>query len=90
MTKYEHFKNSRRRTSADLKVVFFGHNSAAASRLPDFSEILHGKQFFSQNFPNGTHTGRGVVPLRHLRHVPPPQYCDCGPDWPLLFKVHEI
>ena len=19
-----------------------------------------------------------------------PQYCDCGPDWPLLFKVHEI
>ena len=20
----------------------------------------------------------------------PPQYCDCGPDWPLLFKVHEI
>ena len=31
--------------------------------------------------------GRGVVPLRH---VPPPQYCDCGPDWPLLFKVHEI
>ena len=33
---------------------------------------------------------RGVVPLRHLRHVPPPQYCDCGPDWPLLFKVHEI
>ena len=34
--------------------------------------------------------GRGVVPLRHLRHVPPPQYCDCGPDWPLLFKVHEI
>jgi len=35
-------------------------------------------------------TVRGVVPLRHLRHVPPPQYCDCGPDWPLLFKVHEI
>ena len=33
---------------------------------------------------------RGVVPLRHLRHVPPPQYYDCGPDWPLLFKVHEI
>ena len=29
---------------------------------------------------------RGVVPLRHV----PPQYCDCGPDWPLLFKVHEI
>ena len=22
--------------------------------------------------------------------APPPQYCDCGPDWPLLFKVHEI
>ena len=20
----------------------------------------------------------------------PPQYCDCGPDWPLLLKVHEI
>ena len=19
-----------------------------------------------------------------------PQYCDCGPGWPLLFKVHEI
>ena len=19
-----------------------------------------------------------------------PQYCDCGPDWPLLFKVHVI
>ena len=28
--------------------------------------------------------------IEALRHVPPPQYCDCGPDWPLLFKVHEI
>ena len=28
--------------------------------------------------------------IEALEARPPPQYCDCGPDWPLLFKVHEI
>ena len=54
MTKYEHFKNSRWRTSAVLKVVFFGYNSAAD--CPISVKFCAGKQF-SQNFGIGTNTG---------------------------------
>ena len=33
---------------------------------------------------------RRAIEALEARAPPPPQYCDCGPDWPLLFKVHEI
>jgi len=34
------------------------------------------------------HRRRAIEALE--ARAPTPQYCDCGPDWPLLFKVHEI
>ena len=36
----------------------------------------------------GYHQRRRAIEALEARA--PPQYCDCGPDWPLLFKVHEI
>jgi len=38
---------------------------------------LNAKYYGSFNSIRSVVVGRGVVPLRHLRHVPP-QYCDCG------------
>ena len=66
-------------------VVMIGVVGAATNALVLYA-LVASKQFKKHLLI----INRGVVPLRHLRHVPPPQYCDCGPDWPLLFKVHEI
>jgi len=55
VTKYETFKDSRRRMAAILKIVFFAITKQR-SRLPDFSEILRGEAVFLQNFGNETDT----------------------------------
>jgi len=54
MAKYGHFKNSRWRTTAVLK-IFFCYNTAADCRIT--VKFCSGMQFFLQNFGNGTDTG---------------------------------
>jgi len=46
VTKYENFKNSRWRTAAILKIVFFGLNSAADYLIS--VKVCVRKQFFTQ------------------------------------------